>query len=81
MKETIHPTLHEITISCACGTAIQTMSTQKTSMTVEICSGCHPFFTGKKRFVDTAGKVEKFQKKYANVSYGMKKAKTETDSH
>lgn len=64
MKEKIHPKLHPITVTCACGHAMQTMSTLAKNFTVEICSHCHPYFTGKQKLVDTAGRVEKFQKKY-----------------
>lgn len=63
MKTGIHPEYRETTITCACGEVIHTRST-KTNVRVEICSKCHPFFTGRQRFVDTAGRVERFQKKY-----------------
>ncbi len=64
MKEGIHPKYEEVTFTCACGATHKTRSTtEKTS--VAICSNCHPFFTGKQKFVDTAGRVEKFMKKYA----------------
>ena len=63
MKEKIHPVYQETTISCACGEVIHTRST-KPNIRVEICSKCHPFFTGKQKFVDTAGRVEKFMRKY-----------------
>ncbi len=66
MKEGIHPDYKLATISCACGEVIQTRSTRG-SFRVEICSKCHPFFSGKQRFVDTAGRVERFQKKYAKA--------------
>ncbi len=71
MKANLHPDIKEITITCACGHTIKTYSTQGEDYTIEICSACHPFFTGKQRLVDTAGRVERFQKKYANV--GTKK--------
>ena len=65
MKPAIHPDYHEVTIHCACGSAFKTRSTYKAPlMRVEICSQCHPFFTGKMKYVDTTGRVEKFQKKY-----------------
>lgn len=67
MKTGIHPEYTETTITCACGEVIHTRST-KTNLRVEICSQCHPFFTGRQRFVDTAGRVERFQKKYANAT-------------
>jgi len=63
MKEKIHPEYKDTTITCACGEVIHTRST-KQSVRVEICSKCHPFFTGKQKFVDSAGRVEKFLKKY-----------------
>lgn len=63
MKEKIHPQYKETTITCACGEVIHTRST-KQNIKLEICSKCHPFFTGKQKFVDSAGRVEKFMKKY-----------------
>jgi large subunit ribosomal protein L31 len=64
MKDKIHPNYQETTITCACGNVIHTRST-KQNIRVEICSSCHPFFTGKQKFIDSAGRVEKFQKRYA----------------
>ena len=64
MKENIHPKYFETTITCLCGNVIHTRST-KQNIRVEICSSCHPFFTGKQKFMDSAGRVEKFQKRYA----------------
>ena len=63
MKEKIHPNYYDTTITCVCGNVIHTRST-KQNIRVEICSSCHPFFTGKQKFVDSAGRVEKFQKRY-----------------
>ena len=63
MKPEIHPEFKETTIACACGTVFKTMAT-KEDMKIEICSKCHPFFTGKRKIVDTAGRVEKFRRKY-----------------
>jgi large subunit ribosomal protein L31 len=63
MKEGIHPEYKETTITCVCGNVIETKSTKKDIKT-EICSNCHPFITGKQRLVDTAGRVERFKKKY-----------------
>ncbi|MFC1666601.1 50S ribosomal protein L31 [Candidatus Omnitrophota bacterium] len=63
MKAKIHPEYKDTTVICACGEAIHTRST-KQNIRVEICSKCHPFFTGKQKFVDSAGRVEKFLKKY-----------------
>ena len=63
MKAGIHPEYQEATITCACGEVIHTRST-KQNIRVEICSKCHPFFTGRQKFIDTAGRVERFQRKY-----------------
>ena len=63
MKAKIHPEYHELTVVCACGNSFATRSTRK-ELRVEICSECHPFFTGKQKLVDTAGRVERFQKRY-----------------
>jgi large subunit ribosomal protein L31 len=63
MKENIHPKYQETKIRCACGNVIEAGST-KDNIAVEICSGCHPFFTGKQKLVDTAGRIERFRKKY-----------------
>ena len=63
MKEKIHPKYEMTTITCACGNVIETRSTLK-DIKVEICSSCHPFFTGKQKLVDTAGRIERFRKKY-----------------
>lgn len=62
MKAKIHPKMHTITVTCACGNSFETMSTAS-QMKVEVCSACHPFFTGTQRFVDTTGRVERFQQK------------------
>lgn len=64
MKPNIHPNYVECKVSCACGASWTTRSTKK-EITVEICSSCHPFFTGKQKLIDTAGRVERFNKKYA----------------
>ena len=63
MKAEIHPSYQETTIACACGNIIHTRSTKK-NIRVDICSSCHPFFTGDKKFVDTAGRIERFEKRY-----------------
>ena len=63
MKQGIHPPVTEATIVCACGNRIETLSTRE-DIHVEICSVCHPFYTGKQRLVDTAGRVERFKRKY-----------------
>lgn len=66
MKNEIHPEYVETTISCACGESMQTRSTVP-NLRVSICSKCHPFFTGRQKLVDTAGRVEKFRRKYGRV--------------
>lgn len=63
MKAGLHPKYEMTTIKCACGNEIQTKSTAK-NIDVEICSACHPFYTGKQKLVDTAGRIERFNKKY-----------------
>lgn len=63
MKKDIHPSYGEAIITCACGEVIHTRSTKK-NISVEICSKCHPFFTGKQKLVDSAGQVERFRKRY-----------------
>ena len=63
MKKGIHPKYETTTIKCVCGSEIETKSTSK-EITVEICSSCHPFYTGKQKLVDTAGRVERFKKRY-----------------
>lgn len=64
MKKEIHPQLHEVQARCACGNSFSTYSTNS-ELKVTICSQCHPFFTGQQKFVDTAGRIDKFNKKYA----------------
>ena len=64
MKEGIHPKYEPVNIKCACGEIIETKSTRK-SVSVEVCSKCHPFFTGKQKLIDSAGRIEKFNKKWA----------------
>jgi len=66
VKAGIHPEYHELEITCACGAKYSTRSTRK-SISVEICSNCHPFFTGKQKLIDTAGRVERFRQKYKNL--------------
>ena len=64
-KEKIHPNYAAVQVKCACGNHFETRSTHKGDIHVEICSVCHPFYTGKQRLVDTAGRVERFRRKYA----------------
>ena len=64
MKAGIHPAYNEVNVVCACGHTFRTRTTNKSDIRVEICSSCHPFFTGKQKLIDTAGRVDKFEKKY-----------------
>lgn len=64
MKEGIHPGYEEATITCACGEVIKTRSTKKGDIRVEVCSKCHPFYTGKTKLVDTGGRVDRFKKRF-----------------
>ena len=73
MKDKIHPKYVECTVNCGCGCTFKTRST-KPELKVEICSNCHPFFTGQEKFVDSAGRVERFTKKYGG-NYFVKKTK------
>jgi large subunit ribosomal protein L31 len=63
VKQGIHPTLHRVTAVCACGNTFEVHST-KDELRLEICSNCHPFFTGKQKLIDSAGRVERFQRRY-----------------
>ena len=63
MNEGIHPKYYDVLVSCACGNQFQTRST-KAEIRLEICSACHPFFTGKQKLIDTAGRIERFHRKY-----------------
>ena len=69
VKKDIHPKYVEAVVACACGNTFKTRATQP-QINVEICSSCHPFFTGKQKFIDSEGRVERFQKKYAQVKAG-----------
>lgn len=77
MKQGIHPEYNSINVTCACGNTFQTGSTRKDDLQVEICSACHPFFTGKQKLVDTAGRVDRFNKRYAKKA-ATTEAATET---
>lgn len=68
MKQGIHPDYQEITVNCSCGNTFQTGSTMNKNLHVEVCSACHPFYTGKQKMLDTAGRVEKFRQKYSMLS-------------
>jgi large subunit ribosomal protein L31 len=78
MKKEIHPQYHTVTVHCAgCGTEFETRSTANTDvLRLEICANCHPFFTGKQKLVDTAGRVERFQKKFAKQIAERKEKQT-----
>lgn len=65
MKKEIHPSYEAITVTCACGNTFETRSTMGDNLSIEICSECHPFFTGKQKLVDTAGRVDRFNKRFA----------------
>jgi len=71
MKQGIHPEYHDVQVTCACGHSFPTRST-KDELRVEICSSCHPFFTGRQKLIDSAGRVERFQKRYAGSGKGKK---------
>ena len=64
-KEAIHPKYEDITVKCACGNSFPTRSTHKGDIVLEICAACHPFFTGKQKLIDTAGRVDRFRRKFA----------------
>jgi large subunit ribosomal protein L31 len=74
MKANIHPEYNEINVVCSCGNAWKTRSTLGKDLNVEVCSACHPFYTGKQKIVDTAGRVEKFRQKYARKPAAPKAA-------
>jgi len=72
MKKNIHPKYEKVLVRCGCGNTFETRSTVK-EIHAEICSACHPFYTGKQKFVDTAGRVERFQKKYGTDYFKKQK--------
>ncbi|QAT83843.1 50S ribosomal protein L31 [Corallococcus coralloides] len=72
MKPDLHPVYPPSRITCACGNIVETKSTRG-SFSVEVCSNCHPFFTGKYKLLDTAGRIDRFKKKYANTAPAAKK--------
>ncbi|MFO1419092.1 MAG: 50S ribosomal protein L31 [Methylotetracoccus sp.] len=67
MKADIHPEYKTITVVCSCGSSFETRSTLGKQLHVEVCSACHPFYTGKQKIVDTAGRVDKFRRKYSRA--------------
>jgi large subunit ribosomal protein L31 len=76
MKNGIHPEYYKTTVRCACGNEFETGSTVK-EINIEICSKCHPFFTGKQKLVDSAGRVERFRRKYAKFNEARSDSKTD----
>ena len=84
MKADIHPNYDDIKVTCSCGNEFTTRSTLGEDLTIEVCSACHPFYTGKLKYVDTAGRIEKFQSKFAAGTYaslqGSKKKKKKAAS-
>ncbi len=67
MKAEIHPDYHEVSVTCSCGNTFNTRSTyQDTALHIEVCSQCHPFYTGKQKMLDTGGRVDKFRRKYGS---------------
>ncbi|HYO83032.1 MAG TPA: 50S ribosomal protein L31 [Bryobacteraceae bacterium] len=75
MKPGIHPAYNEVKVNCACGYSFATRSTNKSDIRVEICAHCHPFFTGRQKLIDTEGRVDRFQKKYAAAVRPGRKSK------
>jgi large subunit ribosomal protein L31 len=78
MKAGIHPDYKQITVTCTCGNKFETRSTIGQDLQVEVCSNCHPFYTGKQKIVDTGGRVDKFRKKYATPAKPAAAAKPAT---
>ena len=76
MKANIHPEYCQITVTCSCGHVFKTGSTQCADLTISVCNECHPFYTGKQKIMDTAGRVERFKGKFAGFSLG----KTDADA-
>ncbi|SNT09600.1 LSU ribosomal protein L31P [Granulicella rosea] len=77
-KTGIHPAYSEIAVKCACGNTFQTRSTHKGDILLEICAACHPFFTGKTKLIDTAGRVDRFRRKFAASDAAKAAAAKET---
>ncbi|NQY42569.1 MAG: 50S ribosomal protein L31 [Legionellales bacterium] len=67
MKADIHPNYNNITATCSCGNIVKTMSTLESNISLDVCSKCHPFYTGQQKLVDTAGRIEKFKNKYKKL--------------
>ena len=81
MKKNIHPKLHKSVVTCSCGETFETISTRDT-LKVEICSKCHPYFTGKKKIIDKGGRVDRFKKRYAKAAgaYQFSEETVETEA-
>ncbi len=77
MKPEIHPKYVKVMVKCACGNEFETRSTIGKSLSVDICSACHPFFTGRQKLIDTAGRVDRFRRKYAKLDAAKAEAKTQ----
>jgi len=75
MKADIHPNVHNAHVRCNCGFETEMLTTKGAEVNVEICSNCHPFYTGKQRFIDTAGRIDRFRKKYAKFDAGTEAKK------
>ena len=73
MKKDIHPSYQEIKVTCSCGNSFMASSTLDKDLTLEVCSVCHPFYTGKQKIVDTSGRVDRFRKKYGTRGAAKKK--------
>ena len=71
MKSNIHPAYNEVSITCSCGSVFTTRSTVKEDLQIEVCSACHPFYTGQQKIVDTAGRVDKFRRRYGEGKSGI----------
>jgi large subunit ribosomal protein L31 len=80
MKTGIHPDYKEITVICSCGNKFQTRSTLGKELHVEVCAACHPFYTGRQKIVDTAGRVERFKQKYTRGAKGSGKTAAKTST-
>ena len=80
MKAGIHPAYDEVNVICACGSTFRTRSTHKGDLRVEICSSCHPFFTGRQKLVDTEGRVDRFRKKAAKAQEMQAQKKAAADA-
>ena len=78
MKKDIHPQYFDTTVKCGCGNTFTTRSTRK-ELKVDICNMCHPFFTGKLKYIDTAGRIEKFKTKFADAGYASLKRGKKTE--